>query len=101
MKRKAATTKKTAAHRKQVPRAGISRTIGATVSSAPLEPAFREVLGLIERARQRAFQAVNTELIDLYWQVGEYISRKLESAVWGEGVVDQLAGYIARHHPPR
>jgi predicted nuclease of restriction endonuclease-like (RecB) superfamily len=63
------------------------------------EPAFREVLALIERARQRAFQAVNTELIGLYWQVGEYISRKLETAAWGEGVVDELAGYIARHHP--
>jgi len=61
------------------------------------EPAFREIIGLIEVARRRAFQAVNTELIDLYWRVGEYISRKLETAVWGEGVVDELARYIARH----
>jgi predicted nuclease of restriction endonuclease-like (RecB) superfamily len=68
------------------------------IPAAPHEPAFREVLALIERARERAFQAVNTELIDLYWRVGEYISRKLESAVWGDGVVDQLAAYIARHH---
>ena len=44
-------------------------------------------------------QAVNTELIDLYWQVGQYISRKLETAAWGEGVVDQLARFIARQHP--
>ena len=60
------------------------------------EPAFREIIGLIEAARRRAFQAVNTELIDLYWRVGEYISRKLETAAWGEGVVDELARYIAR-----
>jgi len=85
--------------RKPVTRAGISLTRGETNSTPPHESAFREVLDLIESARQRAFQAVNTELIDLYWQVGEYISRKLESAVWGEGVVDQLAGYISRHHP--
>ncbi len=72
----------------------------AAASPASLdEPAFREVVSLIERARRRAFHAVNTELIDLYWRVGEYISRKLEAAVWGEGVVDQLARYIARHHP--
>lgn len=63
------------------------------------ETAFREIIGLIIVARRRAFQAVNTELIDLYWQVGEYISRKLESAAWGEGVVDELARYIKRHHP--
>ena len=33
-------------------------------------PAFREIIGLIQSARQRAFQAVNTELIGLYWRVG-------------------------------
>ena len=38
-------------------------------------PAFREIVGLIQSARTRAFQAVNTELIGLYWRVGEYISR--------------------------
>ena len=62
-------------------------------------PAFREIIGLIQSARQRAFQAVNTELIGLYWRVGEYISRKLATAAWGEGVVDELARYIAQHHP--
>ena len=62
-------------------------------------PAFREIIGLIQTARQRAFQAVNTELIELYWRVGEYISRKLETAAWGEGVVEELARYIAREHP--
>ena len=63
------------------------------------ESSFREVVSLIERARQRAFQAVNTELIDLYWRVGEFISRKLETAEWGDGVVDELARYLARQHP--
>ncbi|MEP6663629.1 MAG: PDDEXK nuclease domain-containing protein [Verrucomicrobiota bacterium] len=63
------------------------------------ESAFREIIGLITIARRRAFQAVNTELIDLYWRVGQYISRKLETAAWGEGVVDELAHYIKRQHP--
>jgi predicted nuclease of restriction endonuclease-like (RecB) superfamily len=63
------------------------------------EPAFREIIGLIAAARRRAFQAVNTELINLYWRVGQYISRKLETATWGEGVVDELARYIAKHQP--
>lgn len=31
--------------------------------------------------------------------VGEYISRKLEAATWGEGVVEELARYIQRRHP--
>lgn len=63
------------------------------------EAAFAEVVRLIEVARQRAYQAVNTSLIDLHWQVGEYISRKLETAAWGEGVVAELARYIQQRHP--
>jgi hypothetical protein len=57
------------------------------------------VLVLIERARHRAFSAVNTELIDLYWRVGEFISRKIETAAWGQGVVAELAAYIQHRHP--
>lgn len=49
----------------------------------PVEDSFAEVLRLIQSAKQRAYQAVNTELVTLYWQIGEYISRKLASAEWG------------------
>ena len=55
---------------------------------------FSEVTNLIEAARQKAFQAINTALIDLYWQIGETISRKIKSAEWGDGVVNQLADHI-------
>jgi predicted nuclease of restriction endonuclease-like (RecB) superfamily len=75
----------------------------AMVAAPSLPPAhersFREVLEMIEAARARAYQAVNTELIDLYWRVGEYISRKIETAAWGQGVVIELATYLQRHHP--
>lgn len=60
---------------------------------------FEEVLGLIQGARQRAMQAVNTQLIELYWQVGAYISRKLEQAEWGDSVVGQLAAHLAITQP--
>lgn len=54
---------------------------------------------MIQAARGQAVAAVNTALIDLYWRIGEYISRKLETAAWGEGVVEALAHYIQRRHP--
>lgn len=60
---------------------------------------FGEVLALIHSARQRAVQAVNTQLVELYWQVGAYISHKLEQAEWGDAVVTQLADYLARTQP--
>jgi hypothetical protein len=53
----------------------------------------------LEPARRRAYQSVNAELVGLYWQLGEYISRKIESAQWGDGVVDELAAAIARRYP--
>ena len=48
---------------------------------------------------KRVFQAVNTELIDLYWQVGATISHKIKAAEWGDGVVERLAAYIAKTQP--
>lgn len=54
---------------------------------------------MIEQARARAYQAVNTELVGLYWEIGAYIRAKLSAAQWGEGVVDQLARHLARTMP--
>jgi predicted nuclease of restriction endonuclease-like (RecB) superfamily len=70
----------------------ISPTIGDEV-------AFSEVVRLIAASREKAIQAVNTALIDLYWQIGATISRKIEAAEWGDGVVDRLAHFIARTEP--
>jgi len=60
---------------------------------------FAEVLSLIQQARQRAYQTVNTELIDLYWRVGEHISRKIVSDGWGKGTIGALSAFIQRSQP--
>ena len=60
---------------------------------------FSDVITLITAAQKRAYQAVNTTLIDLYWQIGAYISHKIKSAEWGDSVVQQLALHIAQIHP--
>ena len=62
---------------------------------------FDEVLSLIAAARQRAHQAVNTELVGLYWELGGFISRKIRSAEWGDGVVVEFAVTIAQQYPGR
>ncbi|MEI7436010.1 MAG: PDDEXK nuclease domain-containing protein [bacterium] len=68
-------------------------------SVLPDATTFAEIVSIIERARKRAYQAVNTELVGLYWQIGQYISRKLETAERGEGVVKQLAQHLERTMP--
>ena len=70
------------------------------MNSLPVPPTdFNEIVSLIATAKQRAVQAVNTTLIDLYWQVGEIISHKIAAAEWGDGVVNQLAARLARTQP--
>lgn len=71
----------------------------ATNATPAREERFDEVVTLIHSARQRCMQAVNTQLIELYWQVGAYISRKIENAEWGDAVVSQLAAHLARTQP--
>ncbi len=66
---------------------------------ATAEENFAEFTQLIAAAKQRAVQAVNTTLIDLYWEVGQRISQKIASAQWGDGVVAQLAQHLASAQP--
>jgi predicted nuclease of restriction endonuclease-like (RecB) superfamily len=74
------------------------RTIQKT-SPAKRKESFLYILKLIKDARAHAFRGVNTELITLYWRIGEYISKKIQTAEWGDAVVADLARYIQRHHP--
>ena len=64
-----------------------------------LEKQFTEVIQFIKQARFNAIKSVNTELIGLYWKIGEYISKKIETAEWGQSIVDQLAKYLDRNEP--
>jgi len=68
-------------------------------SALPTERAFDEVIELIRRARQRALRAVTAELIELYWRIGEAISRRIAKDGWGQGTVAQLATHIERRNP--
>ena len=79
-----------------------SRAVVARAKAPPpLDASFAEVVSLIEQARRRAYQAMNAEVVGLYWKIGEYISGKLAAAEWGEGVVDKLAQHLARVMPGR
>ena len=42
-------------------------------------PEFAEVIQLIRTTRNRVLHVANSALIDLYWQLGEFISNKLST----------------------
>lgn len=60
---------------------------------------FEDIVRLISEARNRAFSKVNAELVLLYYHVGRIVSEKVAAGTWGDGTVNELAGYIARHIP--
>ena len=83
---------------RKTPRKAVAERVGA---DQPPQADFEEVVSLIESARTRALAAVNTVLIDLYWQIGEYISHKIAAEGWGKSTVGTLAEYIQRRQPGR
>lgn len=60
---------------------------------------FAEVAGIIKASRHKAIKVVNTQLIDLYWNIGQYINARIECAEWGESVVEELAIYLQKNEP--
>jgi predicted nuclease of restriction endonuclease-like (RecB) superfamily len=64
-----------------------------------LQVSFAPILTLIQQAKARAFAAVNHELIDLYWRVGQYISQKTVHDSWGKNTVQQLAVWLETQEP--
>lgn len=64
-----------------------------------MDKRFKDVVRLIKEARFNAIKAVNTEMINLYWRVGEHISNKIQKSEWGDGVVTELANYIQNIEP--
>jgi predicted nuclease of restriction endonuclease-like (RecB) superfamily len=57
---------------------------------------FVKIVELIQQSKQRAFASVNTELIDLYWNIGQYISNKTGSDGWGKSIVEELSRFIQK-----
>jgi predicted nuclease of restriction endonuclease-like (RecB) superfamily len=64
-----------------------------------MDKRFVDIIQLIKQSRTNAIKAVNAELINLYWSIGEYICKRLELAEWGESVVIELAKYIQQNEP--
>ncbi len=60
---------------------------------------FSEILRTIKNAREKVYKQVNASLIQLYWDIGKYVSQKVEKENWGKSVVQELSEYIKRNEP--
>ena len=64
-----------------------------------MDKSFSEITSLIKQTRINTLKIVNAELINLYWNIGQYIYTKVEEANWGQSVVKELAKHIQDTEP--
>lgn len=68
-----------------------------------INPDYRKVLDEIKRhiksSQLRAVLAANSELIALYWHIGQSIVSLQTANSWGTAVVEQLAADLRHEHP--
>ena len=76
----------------------VERTEGAT-SLMKYKEEFETVCSIIATHRKRVIRVVNNESMSMVWEVGGYVSHKLKTSVWGDGVVRQLSDYIRTKYP--
>jgi predicted nuclease of restriction endonuclease-like (RecB) superfamily len=60
-----------------------------------------QIKGKIRQRQYQALRAVNTELVMLYWELGESIDLKQREQGWGKSVVENLAQDLQSEFPGR
>ncbi|MBN3880992.1 PDDEXK nuclease domain-containing protein [Nostoc sp. JL23] len=71
--------------------------------SNPISDNYRDLLMEIKQrirsAQYEALKAVNREMINLYWDIGQIIVTQQQGATWGKSVVEQLAKDLQAEFP--
>ena len=57
-----------------------------------------EIKYKIRQAQYEAMQAVNVQLVNLYWEIGESIAKKQKES-WGKAVVPKLSEELQKEFP--
>lgn len=60
---------------------------------------FREILGIIARHRGHALASVNVEHLLSCWEIGGFLSAKIQRDGWGKATIDRLVDYIHSNSP--
>lgn len=55
---------------------------------------FANIVLLIDAHRKSTFKKINEELVSMCWEIGEILSKKLETNEWGDKTIDSLSKYI-------
>ena len=69
------------------------------LSDENINPIFEEIKGLINTSRNKVYTAVNTEMLNLYWNIGKIIMEIQEGnerAAYGDAVLNKLSEKLTK-----
>jgi hypothetical protein len=81
------------------PLAGRATDQGRDAPAAADAAEFDALIEIIEQARTKAQRAINSELLELYWRIGERVSARTRSEAWGRGTVARFSDHVQRRQP--
>ena len=58
-----------------------------------------DVIKIIDESKQSALRKVNEELVQMYWKIGEYLSRASENVNFGDAFIDTISKEIQTAFP--
>lgn len=64
-----------------------------------VNPIFEEIKGLVNDSRNRVYTTVNTEMLNLYWNIGKVImeiQQGNERATYGDAVLEKLSEKLTK-----
>jgi predicted nuclease of restriction endonuclease-like (RecB) superfamily len=77
----------------------ISKNDSVLTNSDDYPVLLSEIKERIRSAQYEALKAVNTELVGLYWDIGQKIVERQEKAGWGKAVVERLSADLRQDFP--
>lgn len=60
---------------------------------------LEDLKATVKAARTTALRTINTQLIELYWTIGQGVRRQQEQQGWGSGVIKKLSEDLRREFP--
>lgn len=60
---------------------------------------FLQIVDIIENAKSSAYKKVNEVLINMYWQIGLFLSKEAGNACFGDSYIDSVSQYIQNQFP--
>ena len=73
--------------------------MGKVTSNKVVQGIYQQIREVLIQERSRAWQAVNTEMVVCYWQIGRLIveeeQRGETRAIYGKGLIKELSGRLA------